>query len=313
MKKLVNGKYVELSAAEADACTREWERGKAEALANVKRALIDQIDARLAELQRRSWMAGAKAEIMEATSVEEARQVFAAIQWRAPEALAQPVNGHHVQVVEYDDRWIREALAEVAKAIAASVYDDTEIREWLENLERRLATLETAPLPLDPLLEQDMPPPPEPSNDVEPEPMPPVVGDWREAIKRVDDEPEGSAEDFSIGMEADPEPEPETVILDAPPAHEAVAAPIQAEPPAAPPPQPVPQSIVVTEHKTVKDETWGRAQIHYETAIQAINGNSRARALLMQPAARRGISVDDLAQEILKERDDLVQRVMSEL
>lgn len=137
------------------------------------------------------------------------------------------------------------------------------------------------------------PPPPDAIEDV-PEVPAPVVGDWREAIKNImSDEPMGPAEDFGIGMELEPEP-----IFE--------GEPVEFVPP------PVPRTIVVSERKTGTDETWGKAQIRYEVAIKAKNGSALAKGLLMTAAERRGVSVEELADEILRQHEELVQRVMSE-
>lgn len=105
------------------------------------------------------------------------------------------------------------------------------------------------------------------------------VGDWRKAAARVD-QPD---DDFSIGMEIKDAQEPEP-----PPAAE--------EPKA----------------ERSGERSMERGQILYELAIQAVNGSARAKALLVGPAERRGVDVDELAEQILREREQTVQRVLNE-
>lgn len=283
MKKLVDGKVVDLSAAEAEARLRDCDKGAAEALAHVKKAIIERMDAKLFELQRQTWMASTKAQIMAAATVQQVRAIFETVSWEVPKGDAPAVREPVYLPSGYDDEWIREAFAEVAVLVAKSVYDDTELRVWLENLERRIAVLER----VEAVIDVDPAPP------LVDESPPLTPGDWRKAIQAMDDE------DFGIGQEADPEPEVEPEL--------------ELPEPVIEKPEPVKsQTVVITEEKTITDSVWGKAQIRYETAIQAFNGNSRARALLMLPAERRGISVLELAEEIMRERDETVQQVMSE-
>lgn len=118
---------------------------------------------------------------------------------------------------------------------------------------------------------------------------PPPIGDWRTAIERMKED--DTSEDYGIGMEADLESLPvEEVPME---------------------PQ-VSKTVVIAEQKTIDDSSWGKAEIAYQVAIQAKNGSAIYRGFLVEPASRRGMSVDDLADEIIRSRHETVQRVMSE-
>jgi len=145
-----------------------------------------------------------------------------------------------------------------------------------------------------------------------PEPERPVVGDWRAAIRAM----EGSSpsdDDFGIGMDLEPDelpPLPDPEATDEPVIEEKPQVLVEPSPP--PPEPPATKTVVIAEQKTIDDSSWGKAEIAYQVAIQAKNGSAIHRGLLVEPAARRGLSVEDLADEIIRKRHETVQRVMSE-
>ena len=88
----------------------------------------------------------------------------------------------------------------------------------------------------------------------------------------------------------------------------AQAAPVPAETPA-----PLPESGWVRNLLNAADtDDWGAAEIRYQIAMQALNGSLPAQRMLQGPAERRGLTVEALARQILSERREQEQRVMSE-
>jgi hypothetical protein len=77
-------------------------------------------------------------------------------------------------------------------------------------------------------------------------------------------------------------------------------------------PPPTTQVVVTREEKVFADSEYGKAEIRYQVALQAINGSTYAKQLMANAAERRGVGVLDLANAIIEERRSTEQRVMSE-
>lgn len=78
-------------------------------------------------------------------------------------------------------------------------------------------------------------------------------------------------------------------------------------------PKPLPESGWVRDLLSAADtDDWGAAEIRYQIAMQALNGSLPAQQMMQAPAERRGLTVEALARQILKERREQEQRVMSE-
>lgn len=323
MKKLVNGDLVDMSAEEEKACLEQRAQAVAEALEHVKKSIIERIDAKMDELQRQTWMADTKEKIRAAKSVLAVKEIFDSIQW--PHVFTKPgtfsapqVNRTVIEVrgdggsgggsssgsggtgaaplretLPYDDAWIREQMSALAEALRALDQHGsqfvTDIVARLAEVERRLEELERLPDAVAFL------PPQANGKAQEPSYAP---GDWKAAMGRVE-----AAEAEEEGV---PPAELPPIELMEPPGFE----PEMYAPDPIPPP--VPRTIVMAEQKTITDSWWGRAEIAYQVAIQAKNRSVLHRGLLIGPAERRGVSVDALVDHIIRERDETVQRVMSE-
>jgi len=153
-------------------------------------------------------------------------------------------------------------------------------------------------------LYRDIPPPPRPA---EPEPVaeaprPPssTAGDWRQAIGAIDDEEplsEPEEEHEPVAEERDYSITPAASPVQQSAAEPALPVVVETEPPAEP---------VVVIDESIKQ------QVRYEVALRAINGNLKAQTLLKDEAARRGMTVQGLADLIVKERADQEAAVMRE-
>lgn len=277
MKKLIDGRLVDLSAAEAETRRQECEHNATESLAHVKRIIIERIDARLSVLQRRAWMAETKSLIEASTSVAAVRGIYDGIEWTSPSDAA-PAGSVLVQPAVYDDGWIREQMTSLAEALRHLdqrgfdlVHD---VLDRMADVERRVDALERGAEPALPQL-----PMPILSNGT------PAPGDFRAAMERV-----AAAEQQEADIPPDELPPIETGFEE---------------------PQ-VSKTVVIADHRTIDDSSWGRAEIAYQVAIQAKNGSAIYRGFLVEPALRRNMSVEDLADEIIRQRHETVQRVMSE-
>jgi len=62
----------------------------------------------------------------------------------------------------------------------------------------------------------------------------------------------------------------------------------------------------------VTPDEWGKAEIRYQVALQALNGSAHAKAMMAEAAARRDVSVEALAQQIVEARRKTERDVMAE-
>lgn len=166
-----------------------------------------------------------------------------------------------------------------------------------------------------------LPPPPE-AFDQDPEPIEaPTIGDWRLAIQAMADLSDEELDFESPDDRIDEATQVEATFPEELPVEEVQAEPIveavieepvmiQQEP--TPTPPPVPKTVVISETKTIRDDTWAKAEVRYQLAIQAKNGSSYAKGLMKEAAARRNMTVMELAEAILAERREQEHLVMSE-
>ena len=61
----------------------------------------------------------------------------------------------------------------------------------------------------------------------------------------------------------------------------------------------------------VQPDEWGKAEIRYQVALQAANGSTSAKGMMAGAAERRGVTIDELARQIIEDRRRIERDVMA--
>jgi hypothetical protein len=336
MHKIVNGEVVGLSAIEQEARSLEVSEGRVEALAQAKEHLVAEIDRRLDQIFRDARLHNDKKRIRLATSVEEAKAVFAAIRWplagSAPDTFVyrddrgpsggqvsrepvvvervvekQPIIERHEN--SYDDSWIRPQLGAIADQVA-------DHNRQLFGYGQRLESLETRP----PLLHID--PTTQPPIEVR-QIRPLGIRDAMKRVEAIERQEEGLDPNDLPPIELDePVPAPnegltseELQKLDPvnPTFPDALALLNERDKIV----ELVLEQLTRVEFERSETKTQQKldgppplyGQIRYELAMMAVNEKQEAMILLQEEAKLRGMAVLTLAHKIIEERQNLEKEV----